>query len=105
MSRPQSNGGIGRYQDALSEGVFRMQRRVDSVACNKDTFLCLRSSCLCPVSLPSGVWQGTCADAKWRRIAADFRAKGRFLSRVDESGETSGLFSRMADRSGRSVPI
>jgi len=32
-----------------------MQRPVDSVACNKYTLLCLRSSCLCGVSLSSGL--------------------------------------------------
>jgi len=32
-----------------------MQRPVDSVTCNKDTLLCLRSSCVCGVSLSSGL--------------------------------------------------
>jgi len=32
-----------------------MQRPVDSVACNKNTLLCLRSSHSCGVSLSSGL--------------------------------------------------
>ena len=35
---------IEQYQDALFEGAFHMQLPVDSVACNKDTVLSLRSS-------------------------------------------------------------
>jgi len=55
-----------------------MQRFVDNVACNKDTLLSLRSSCV--VFLFQVVW--------WMRkrmgsaAAADsFKVKGRFLSR------------------------
>ena len=50
-----SHGGIERYQDGLSEGAFRMQWPVDSVTWNKDTLLCLRSSCSGDVSLSSGL--------------------------------------------------
>ena len=38
-------GAIDQYQDALFEGRFHMQLPVDSVACNKDSWLSLRSSC------------------------------------------------------------
>jgi len=36
---------IEQYQDALFECTFHIQLPVDSVACNKDTWLSLRSSC------------------------------------------------------------
>jgi len=52
--------GIKRYQDELPEGAFCMQRPVDSVACNKDSLLFVRSSWSCGVSLSSGVAELIC---------------------------------------------
>jgi len=50
-----SHGGIEQYQDGLSEGAFGIQRPIDNFASNKDTLLCLRSSCSCGLSLSSGL--------------------------------------------------
>jgi len=49
----QSGSGKERYQDALSEGVFRMQQLVDKVACNKDTVVF--KVIACGVSLSSSL--------------------------------------------------
>ena len=38
-------GGIEHYQDPLFDGAFHMQLSVDTVACDKDTWLSLRLSC------------------------------------------------------------
>ena len=73
-------GEIELYQDALPEDAFRMQRPVDSVACNKDALLSLRSSCSCAVSLSSGL--AKLIGRGGLQLINSFIAKGRFLSRV-----------------------
>ena len=50
-----SHKGRELYQDALLESAFRMQRPVDSITYNKDTWLFLRSSRSCGVCLSSNL--------------------------------------------------
>jgi len=98
-SGPHSYGGIERYPDEFPKGAFRMQRPVDSVACNEDTVLCLRSSLSFAVPVSSGLPK--LIRGGGLQLIYSFKAKGRFLSRVG-SGEPSSLVSRMTDGSRRS---
>ena len=54
-SGPHLDRGREQYQDELSGGAFRIQRPVDSLNCNEDTLLCLRSLCSSGVSFTSGL--------------------------------------------------